>query len=106
MEIEYLVLDAVTQHQNEDNGAYGFLIARVLADADGARDLIGHGTLYKALSRMVTRGVLEATWEDDVDGVELRRPRRRLYRVTALGQHSLASRPLALPSTQPRTALA
>jgi DNA-binding PadR family transcriptional regulator len=54
--------------------------------------LVGHGTLYKALSRLSTMGLLESTWEvpgDDDPG----RPRRRLYRVTGEGARVLSLRP-------------
>lgn len=42
------------------------------------------GTLYPILLRLERAGWLESRWEDD-DPSELGRPRRRLYRPTALG---------------------
>lgn len=59
---------------------HGFAIAAELS-ADDGNSLLGHGTLYKALSRLETAGLLESRWEEIDTAVE-GRPRRRLYRVT------------------------
>ncbi len=48
---------------------------------------LGSGTLYPLLSRFEKAGWLESDWEQ-VDPSKVGRPRRRLYRVTALGQNS------------------
>lgn len=103
LDLEYDVLDAVVGLEAAGEDAYGFRIARVLAD--GERDLVGHGTLYKALARLTASGMLESAWESgdapEVDG----RPRRRLYSVTAAGARARASRP-APAAAAPRSALA
>ena len=59
---------------------YGFAVAEALGDAGGGR-LLGHGTLYKALSRLENAGLLASKWEE-VDPVAAGRPRRRLYWVS------------------------
>ena len=103
LDLEYDVLDAVVALEGAGDDVYGFRIARLLAD--GERDLIGHGTLYKALARLTASGLLDASWESgdapEVDG----RPRRRLYALTAAGSRARAARPDAAPGAA-RTALA
>ena len=65
---------------------HGFGIAEAVKDATGARSLTGHGTLYKALGRLESFGLLSSSWEPDAgDGEGLGRPRRRLYEVTGEG---------------------
>ena len=43
------------------------------------------GTLYPILMRLERAGWLESKWEDG-DPREMGRPRKRLYRITALGE--------------------
>jgi len=69
---------------------HGFMIAAELAERKGARLLTAYGTLYKALSRMEKTGLLESRWEDPLIAETANRPRRRLYRVTLVGQAALA----------------
>lgn len=65
---------------------HGFAMAKELGDGNGSDGLIGHGTLYKALSRLETAGLLESSWEDPVEAADAGRPRRRLYRITSEGR--------------------
>lgn len=69
---------------------HGYLLARHIAEREGARRLTAHGTLYKALGRMEASGLLESEWEDSADAAAAERPRRRLYRVTVEGERALA----------------
>ncbi len=71
-------------------GFYGFAIAQAIATDQSTRLLTAHGTLYKALRRLESRGYLESWWEDPDRGLEEGRPRRRLYKVTAKGVSSVA----------------
>ena len=64
---------------------HGYGIALELADLTEARRLTSHGTLYRALDRLETAGFLESTMEDADLADAARRPRRRLYRLTAEG---------------------
>jgi PadR family transcriptional regulator len=68
---------------------HGYAIAREIEARDAARALTAHGTLYKALGRMERAGLLESEWEDPDAAAEDGRPRRRLYRVTGLGERAL-----------------
>ena len=82
-----------------DSGAHGFAIAQDLAGgAESSKALVGHGTLYKALDRLRTRGLLSAEWEDSVAAEEAGRPRRRLYWITAAGATVLREARSAKPA--------
>jgi len=69
---------------------YDPLLAKVVAEGKDARRLTAYGTLYKALDRLERAGCLSSRWEDPDHAAEAARPRRRLYRLTALGQAALA----------------
>ena len=69
---------------------HGFAIAKEMKEREEARLLTAHGTLYKALGRMEASGLLESRWEDAYLAAEENRPRRRLYRVTGLGERALS----------------
>ncbi|HEY7730850.1 MAG TPA: PadR family transcriptional regulator [Gaiellaceae bacterium] len=69
---------------------HGFELAKALADAAGSRTLTAHGTLYKALARLSDAGLLDDEWEDPETALREGRPRRRLYRLTGVGQQRLA----------------
>jgi PadR family transcriptional regulator, regulatory protein PadR len=51
----------------------------------GRSTSIGSGTLYPLLARFEAAGLLTSRWED-ADAHDVGRPRRRLYRLTVLGQ--------------------
>jgi PadR family transcriptional regulator PadR len=72
---------------------HGFLIAACLRERARARSLTGYGTLYKALERLERAGLLVSRWEDPEIGGRERRPRRRLYRITAEGLEAVARVP-------------
>jgi PadR family transcriptional regulator, regulatory protein PadR len=65
---------------------HGFGLAQTMREQAGSRSLTGHGTLYKALSRLEEFGLLTSRWEDAAAAVE-GRPRRRLYELTSQGAH-------------------
>jgi PadR family transcriptional regulator, regulatory protein PadR len=46
---------------------------------------LASGTLYPILFRLEGAGWLESEWEE-VAATEVKRPRRRLYRITAIGE--------------------
>jgi PadR family transcriptional regulator, regulatory protein PadR len=62
---------------------HGFGLAQTMREHSGSRSLTGHGTLYKALSRLEEFGLLTSRWED-AEAAE-GRPRRRLYELTGEG---------------------
>ncbi len=105
--IEIAVLEAgIEVARGPDPDFHGFAIARVIQEREGARRLTAHGTLYKALGRMETAGLLESHWEDPTLAVDEGRPRRRLYRVTPLAAASLARARAVERSTDLRPGLA
>ncbi len=64
---------------------HGYAIARELREAGDARRLTAHGTLYRALERLEQRGLLTSRLEEPELAEVERRPRRRLYTITAQG---------------------
>jgi PadR family transcriptional regulator PadR len=62
---------------------HGFGLAQAMREQSGSRSLTGHGTLYKALSRLEEFGLLTSRWEDAAAAEG--RPRRRLYELTRQG---------------------
>jgi PadR family transcriptional regulator, regulatory protein PadR len=62
---------------------HGFGLAQTMREQSGSRALTGHGTLYKALSRLEAFGLLTSRWEDATAAEG--RPRRRLYELTGQG---------------------
>jgi DNA-binding MarR family transcriptional regulator len=46
---------------------------------------LASGTLYPILFRLEEAGWLESEWEDVIP-TQVKRPRRRLYRITAIGK--------------------
>jgi DNA-binding PadR family transcriptional regulator len=62
---------------------HGFGLAQTMREQTGSRSLTGHGTLYKALSRLEDFGLLSSRWEDAAAAEG--RPRRRLYDLTGQG---------------------
>jgi DNA-binding PadR family transcriptional regulator len=70
---------------------HGYSLARAIQEQEAARRLTAHGTLYKALSRMETAGLLSSRWEDADAAAADGRPRRRLYEVTGAGVRAEAA---------------
>jgi PadR family transcriptional regulator, regulatory protein PadR len=87
--IEVSILEAAVRLRGQGQDEFhGFLVAKEMREADAARRLTAHGTLYKALDRMERAGLLESHWEDPTLAAEAGRPRRRLYRITGLGDRA------------------
>jgi PadR family transcriptional regulator len=78
------VLDALVQGFEED--LHGMEICR--------RTKLQTGTVYPILDRLCRAGWVESQWEDDAEWQETAankwRPRRRYYRLTALGRPEAA----------------
>ncbi len=83
--MEIAICRALLEAPVGDAGTHGYLIAKRIQDATGAKRLTAHGTLYKALGRLVRTGLLDSTWEDPTDAAAESRPRRRYYRLSARG---------------------
>ena len=85
---------------------HGFELAKALAHGTGARSLTSHGTLYKALARLVEGGLLDDEWEDPDIALREGRPRRRLYRITGAGQRRALEERRRVPARGRRAAFA
>ena len=100
--------EAILEHglrrlRSDDSEFHGFALAEALGDGGVDGGLLGHGTLYKALSRLERGGLLESRWED-IDAAKAGRPARRLYRVSAGAAAALAASPAmsaGLPAVAP-----
>lgn len=74
---------------------HGYTVAREIRDHAEARRLTAHGTLYRALDRLESAGMLESALEEAALAAAENRPRRRLYRLTAAGVRAFESAPAA-----------
>ncbi|GAA2084106.1 hypothetical protein GCM10009840_20970 [Pseudolysinimonas kribbensis] len=88
--LELRILDRGLQLETPTHGFYGFALARALRDVEDSSSLVGHGTIYKALIRMESAGLLAAEWEDPLLAAASSRPRRKEYRITREGAAVLA----------------
>jgi PadR family transcriptional regulator, regulatory protein PadR len=81
-ELEYSILNGAVRLCGQGGEFYGFQIASEIEDKEGARRLIGLGTLYRALDRLERQGYLTRRWEEPEVAAQENRPRRRFYKVT------------------------
>ncbi len=65
---------------------HGYALAKALRRAADARLLTAYGTLYRALGRLETMGLLASRWEDPAIPARENRPGRRLYTLTEAGE--------------------
>jgi PadR family transcriptional regulator, regulatory protein PadR len=90
--LEVSILEAALDLRRRGTAeAHGFLLAKEMRDSHHARRLTAYGTLYKALERLERAGYLESRWEDPHAAASAGRPRRRFYRVTAVGEGAFAN---------------
>lgn len=87
-----------------DGEFYGYAIAKEIQEEIGASQLTAHGTLYRALERLVTAGLLTCRWENPAEAANEKRPVRRLYRVTATGERALQDVPALVEKKTGRVA--
>ena len=105
LRIEADILDvAITLKAKGIDTFHGFAAAKLIQGSRDSRRLTSQGTLYKALGRLERAGLLASDWEDPDVAMQEGRPRRRLYRITDVGEQAMslvrAERPL--PSTVSR----
>jgi DNA-binding PadR family transcriptional regulator len=80
--IELEILEAaLVLERRGTNRFHGYSLARLLQERGDRRLLTAHGTLYRALHRLESAGLIEASWEDHVVAERESRPRRRMYRL-------------------------
>jgi len=68
---------------------HGYAILQDVQERSGGETKLHPGTLYRALSRLEERGLLEEV--DDPDADDTGDDRRRVYRLTALGRSVAAA---------------
>src|SRR4051812_50136197 len=84
--IEQAILHAAVRLWRTGSAEFhGYEIARHVAEAAERKSLTAYGTLYRALSRLETMGLLESHWEDPQRAADENRPGRRLYLLTGNG---------------------
>jgi len=89
--LEIEILEAAVALQREGISSFhGYSLAKDMSADSDRRMLTAHGTLYRALHRLEHADLLEAYWEDPGAAEHEGRPRRRLYRVTALAAVALS----------------
>jgi len=82
---EAILVAALKLHRSRASEFHGYQIAKYLAEATERRSLTAHGTLYRALGRLESMGMLESRWEDPQIAADENRPGRRLYVITGQG---------------------
>lgn len=88
--LELQILEAAVALQREGVRTFhGYSLAKGMKTDSNRRMLTAHGTLYRALHRLEREKLLEAFWEDPGEAETEGRPRRRLYRLTALAEVAL-----------------
>jgi DNA-binding PadR family transcriptional regulator len=65
---------------------YGYELAKQLAEQAEQRLLTAYGTLYRALARLETMGMVTSRREDPEIAARENRPGRRLYTLTGAGE--------------------
>jgi len=68
---------------------HGFSLAKLLRERGDRRLLTAHGTLYRALHRLESAGLIEASWEDHHLAESESRPRRRMYRLLGAAESAV-----------------
>ena len=81
---------------------HGYEIAKHLRDIADRRLLTAYGTLYRALGRLESMGLLQSRWEDPAIPARENRPGRRLYTLTAAGEAASIDARAAARAQAPR----
>lgn len=69
-----------------EGAAHGYAVIESLRQRSGGLFDLPEGTIYPALHRLESQGLLKSRWQDDAPR------RRRVYELTAKGRQSLAKR--------------
>ena len=82
---------------------HGYELAKQLAEDADRKLLTAYGTLYRALARMESMGLLTSRREDPEIAAQANRPGRRLYTLTGLGEKAAREAAAAPPRHVRRT---
>lgn len=69
-----------------DGPAHGYAVIESLRNRSGGTFDLPEGTIYPALHRLESQGLLRSSWSEDSAR------RKRIYQLTAKGQRTLAKR--------------
>jgi PadR family transcriptional regulator PadR len=97
-ELEFMVLNALVV----EGRTHPYALGRAVEERAGRR-VMSLGALYKALHRLEEAGYTESAWED-IDPAEAKRPRRRNYKITGLGERTLSEQARMRAALYPATA--
>jgi len=99
---------AIELRERGDDAFHGYELAKMLRRVPDAPLATAFGTLYRALNRLESMGLLDSRWEAPTIAARENRPRRRLYTLTAAGDAALeeARRATAHSSRKRRRRLA
>ena len=89
---EVAILEASTELKRAGQDEVdGYLLAKRIRELRQARRLTAYGRLYNALTRLERLGYLASRWEEPHDTAAQGQPRRRLYRLTLVGEGALSA---------------
>ncbi len=83
-ELEFMLLNTLIT----EGRTHPYALGRAVEERAG-RGVVSLGALYKALHRLAEVGYVDSEWESG-EPREMKRPRRRFYQVTGIGQKALA----------------
>jgi len=69
-----------------NGSAHGYAVIESLRQRSGGHFDLPEGTIYPALHRLESQGLLKSRWDEDAPR------RRRIYELTAKGRQSLSKR--------------
>ena len=85
--LEIAICDAAARLRRRGvNEFHGYEIAKRIGEDVDSKLLTAYGTLYRALGRLESMGLLESRWEDPQIAADENRPGRRLYSMTGLAR--------------------
>lgn len=70
---------------------HGYQLAKALAEESSRQLFVAYGTLYRALGRLETMGLLNSRREDPAIAARENRPGRRFYSLTTAGHAAAES---------------
>ena len=103
--LEIAICDAAARLRRRGvNEFHGYEIAKRIGEDADSKLLTAYGTLYRALGRLESMGLLESRWEDPQIAADENRPGRRLYSLTGIAEETLAAQRKAAAAKPPRRA--
>ena len=103
--LEIAICDAAARLRRRGiNEFHGYEIAKRIGEDVDSKLLTAYGTLYRALGRLESMGLLESRWEDPQIAANENRPGRRLYSMTGAAEEALAAQRKMAAAKAPKRA--